>query len=97
MEHAQARGAKIYGEVVGYGMSGDKHHIVAPDPDGHGGYRAVEAALKRANPQSAVDYINAHATSTPLGDGIELAAMQRLFGQDLGGASMSGTKSAIGH
>ena len=98
LDHAQARGAKIYGEVVGYGMSGDAHHIVAPDPDGHGGYRAVEAALKRADlPPSAVDYINAHATSTPLGDGIELAAMQRLFGQDLGGASMSGTKSAIGH
>ena len=98
LSHARARGAKIYGEIVGYGMSSDAYHVVAPQPDGNGGYRAVEAALKRADiPVEMVDYINAHATSTQLGDGIELNAMRRLFGDDLNGASMSSSKSAIGH
>ena len=97
-EHAKARGATIHAELLGYGMTGDAFHIVAPEPTGSGGYRAVEAALKRAKlTPGDVDYINAHATSTALGDTIELSAMQRLFGQDLGGASMSSTKSAIGH
>ena len=98
LNHARARGAKIYGEIVGYGMSSDAYHVVAPEPDGNGGYRAVEAALKRAGiPVDMVDYINAHATSTQLGDGIELKAMRRLIGDDLSGASMSSSKSAIGH
>ncbi len=97
-EHAKKRGAKIYAEVTGYGMSGDAHHITAPADDGNGGFRAMKAALKRAalSPDQ-VDYINAHGTSTPLGDMIELGAVKRLMGDDLGGASMSSTKSAIGH
>lgn len=97
-EHAKARGAKIYGEVIGYGLSGDAHHITSPAADGNGGYRAMEAALKRAkiNPED-VDYINAHGTSTPVGDGIEFGAVKRLFANALDKVSMSSTKSAIGH
>ncbi len=97
-EHAKARGAKIYGEIVGYGLSGDAHHITSPAEDGNGGYRAMEAALKRAklNPED-IDYINAHGTSTPVGDGIEFGAVKRLFGNALDTVSMSSTKSAIGH
>ncbi len=97
-EHAKARGAKIYGEVIGYGLSGDAHHITSPAEDGNGGYRAMEAALKRAklNPED-IDYINAHGTSTPVGDGIEFGAVKRLFSNALDTVSMSSTKSAIGH
>jgi 3-oxoacyl-[acyl-carrier-protein] synthase II len=97
-EHAKKRGAKIYGEIVGYGMSGDAYHITAPSEDGSGGYRAMQAALKWAklNPED-VDYINAHGTSTPVGDGIECTAVKRLFGNCLDNVSMSSTKSAIGH
>ena len=97
-EHAKARGAKIYAEIVGYGLSGDANHITSPAPDGNGGYRAMEAALKRAqlNPED-IDYINAHGTSTPVGDGIECAAVKRLFGSAIDTVSMSSTKSAIGH
>ncbi len=97
-EHAKARGAKIYGEVIGYGLSGDAHHITAPAPDGNGGYRSMAAALKRAGIAAAdIDYINAHGTSTPLGDEIELGAVTRLLGDAASGAVMSSTKSAIGH
>ncbi len=97
-EHAKKRGAKIYGEVTGYGLSGDAHHITSPAEDGNGGYRAMEAALKRAklNPTD-IDYINAHGTSTPVGDGIEFGAVKRLFESALDSVSMSSTKSAIGH
>lgn len=97
-EHAKARGAKIYGEIIGYGLSGDAHHITSPAEDGNGGYRAMEAALKRAkiNPEE-IDYINAHGTSTPVGDGIEFGAVKRLFSNALDSVSMSSTKSAIGH
>lgn len=97
-EHAKRRGAKIYAEITGYGLSGDAHHITAPAADGNGGFRAMKAALKRANlAADEIDYINAHGTSTPLGDMIELGAVKRLMGDDLSGASMSSTKSSIGH
>ena len=97
-EQAKARGAKIYGEVIGYGLSGDAYHMTAPAENGDGGFRAMQAALKRAgvNP-SDIDYINAHGTSTPLGDGIECGAVKRLFGSAIDGVMMSSTKSAIGH
>lgn len=97
-QHAKARGAKIYAEVTGYGLSGDAHHITAPAEDGDGGYRAMKMALKRADlSPSDIDYVNAHGTSTPLGDEIELRAVERLFGNATGKMSMSSTKSAIGH
>ena len=97
-EHAEARGAKIYGEVVGYGLSGDAYHITAPAMDGDGAYRCMKAALKRAGIEaSEIDYINAHGTSTPLGDEIELGAVTRLVGNAAGKITMSSTKSAIGH
>lgn len=97
-EHAKARGAKIYGEVIGYGMSGDAYHITSPAEDGNGGYRAMKAALRSANVNTSdIDYINAHGTSTPVGDGIECNAVKRLFANDLGSLSMSSTKSSIGH
>lgn len=97
-EHAKKRGAKIYAEIAGYGMSGDAYHITSPAENGDGGYRAMVAALKRAdvNPED-IDYINAHGTSTPVGDGIECTAVKRLFGNHLNQFSMSSTKSAIGH
>lgn len=97
-EHAKARGAKIYAEVVGYGMSGDAYHITSPSEDGDGAYRCMKAALKRANIEpSDLDYINAHGTSTPLGDEIELRAVERLVGDSASKIAMSSTKSAIGH
>ncbi|HUJ47121.1 MAG TPA: beta-ketoacyl-ACP synthase II [Rhizomicrobium sp.] len=97
-EHARARGAKIYAEVKGYGLSGDAYHITAPSEDGDGGYRAMKMALKRADlSPSDIDYVNAHGTSTPLGDEIELRAVERLFGNAAGEMSMSSTKSSIGH
>ncbi|MEW4466866.1 beta-ketoacyl-ACP synthase II [Parasphingorhabdus sp. JC815] len=96
-EHAKARGANIYGEVVGYGLSGDAHHVTAPHPDGVGAYRSMEMALKRSGLSTAdIDYVNAHGTST-MADVLELAAVRRLFGDDIKTMSMSSTKSAIGH
>ena len=98
LEHARARGAKIYAEIVGYGLAGDAYHITAPAEDGDGGYRAMEAAIAHAGIDPAdLDYINAHGTSTPLGDEIELGAVERLLGQAAGKVTMSSTKSSIGH
>ena len=97
LEHARARGAKIYGEISGYGLSGDAHHITAPAEDGDGGFRAMKMALKRAGlSPDAIDYFNAHGTST-MADGIELAAVERLLGDAASKATMSSTKSSIGH
>ena len=97
-EHAKARGAKIYAEVKGYGLSGDAYHITAPAEDGDGGFRAMKAALRNAGLEAAdIDYINAHGTSTPLGDLIEAGAVRRLLGDAINSVSMSSTKSATGH
>lgn len=98
LEHAKARGARIYGEVIGYGLSGDAYHITSPAPDGDGGYRSMSAALARAGiAADDIHYVNAHGTSTPLGDEIELKAVAKLLGAAAEGVTMSSTKSAIGH
>ncbi len=97
-EHAKARGAKIYAEVIGYGLSGDAYHVTAPHPDGDGAFRSMQMAIKKSGLKlEEIDYINAHGTSTPLGDELELGAVRRLFGDAISGLSMSSTKSAIGH
>ncbi|SEA23369.1 beta-ketoacyl-ACP synthase II [Rubrimonas cliftonensis] len=97
-DHARARGAKIYAEVLGYGMSGDAYHITSPAPDGDGGYRSMRAALKSAGlDASDIDYVNAHGTSTPMGDEIELQAVARMLGNHAASVTMSSTKSSTGH
>jgi 3-oxoacyl-[acyl-carrier-protein] synthase II len=98
LEHAKKRGAKIYGEIVGYGMSGDAYHITSPHPEGRGGYDAMANAIRNGKVNVAdIDYINAHGTSTPMGDMIEFGAVKRLLGDQASKVSMSSTKSAIGH
>jgi len=97
-ERAKARGAKIYAEVIGYGLSGDAYHVTAPHPEGSGAFRSMQMAVKRAGlALEDIDYINAHGTSTPMGDELELNAVRRLFGSNIDTLSMSSTKSAIGH
>jgi 3-oxoacyl-[acyl-carrier-protein] synthase II len=98
LEHARARGAKIYGEWLGYGLSGDAYHITSPAPDGDGGFRSMSAALKNAKLEASdLDYVNAHGTSTPVGDEIELKAVERLLDGKSSGVTMSSTKSSTGH
>jgi 3-oxoacyl-[acyl-carrier-protein] synthase II len=98
LEHAKKRGAKIYAEVIGYGLAGDAYHMTSPPPDGDGAYRAMKAAVKNAHIlPGQIDYINAHGTSTPVGDEIEFGAVKKLLGDDAHKVSMSSTKSAIGH
>jgi 3-oxoacyl-[acyl-carrier-protein] synthase II len=97
-EHAKKRGAKIYGELIGYGLSGDAYHMTSPAEDGNGGFRAMKMAIARAGISvDSIDYVNAHGTSTPMGDEIELKAIRRLLGDAAGKVSISSTKSAIGH
>ncbi len=97
-EHAKARGAKMYAELIGYGLSGDAYHVTAPHPEGDGAFRSMQMAIKKSGLKlEDIDYINAHGTSTPLGDELELGAVRRLFGDAISGLSMSSTKSAIGH
>jgi 3-oxoacyl-[acyl-carrier-protein] synthase II len=97
-EHAKKRGAKIYAEVIGYGLSGDAYHVTAPHPEGSGAFRSMEMAMRKSGLDlSDIDYVNAHGTSTPLGDELELNAVRRLFGNNIATLSMSSTKSAIGH
>ena len=97
-DHAKERGANIYAELIGYGLSGDAYHITAPASDGDGAYRCMQAAIRRAGvPPAAIDYINAHGTSTPLGDEIEVKAVERVVGNAAGRIAMSSTKSSIGH
>ena len=97
-DHAKRRGARIYAELIGYGLSGDAFHITAPASDGDGAYRCMSAAIRRAGiPAASIDYINAHGTSTPLGDEIEVKAVERVVGNAAGRISMSSTKSSIGH
>uniref|UniRef100_UPI0035CC32D5 beta-ketoacyl-ACP synthase II n=1 Tax=uncultured Sphingomonas sp. TaxID=158754 RepID=UPI0035CC32D5 len=98
LDHAKARGAKIYAEIVGYGLSGDAFHVTAPHPEGSGAFRAMQMAMRKSGLDLAdIDYVNAHGTSTPLGDELELGAVRRLFGNTIETMSMSSTKSAIGH
>jgi 3-oxoacyl-[acyl-carrier-protein] synthase II len=98
LEHARARGARIYAELIGYGLTGDAYHITSPSEDGDGAFRCMSAALRRAGVTPAeIDYINAHGTSTPVGDEIELNAVQRLVREDARRIAMSSTKSSIGH
>jgi 3-oxoacyl-[acyl-carrier-protein] synthase II len=98
LEHARRRGAQIYGELLGYGLTGDAHHLSAPDPSGKGPRRAMKAALERAKLDvSDIGYINAHATSTPIGDPVEMRAVRDLFGSHASQLAVSSTKSATGH
>src|SRR6201987_5572773 len=98
LEHAKGRGARVYAELIGYGLSGDAYHITAPAPDGDGAFRAMNMALKRAEISSSeIDYVNAHGTSTPVGDEIELRAVERVLGNSAAKTTMSSTKSSIGH